>query len=360
MNNVELMYPNDLHNFKEALARRNKQGEKKYVCESCGLVGWLKEGAETILIKRGNKEAIENCSAAGEGHITQATMTNPNVGKTVRLLKDISLSNGVTIPNRSEHILVKCPESHKKENNMSDWIIFNKEYSLLYASERELIDTPIQKEEPEEVVVEIEGEKSENDLPTITDAAEIPEKVFNEIIEKSNKQVDEIIEVMEEEQEVKIDDELIGEMAEHQKQEHEEALGKVLEKKTGVVQSTIPDEFKDGKFNLEDNDKIDYGFRMAEAEHKIIQFNNEIKREKKRIKDLIDDQQKIVDDLGSAIINGFEFRDILCELYLDYDKGKRLWRDKANGNVVKIEDMKPADYQMDFMYSEEENKEEEK
>jgi len=76
-------------------------------------------------------------------------------------------------------------------------------------------------------------------------------------------------------------------------------------------------------------------------------------------KDWIDAQKKIVDDLGEAIRNGFEEKDILCEKFFDYDQGKVLWRSKQNGNVVKIEDMKPADYQLDFTYEKKEIEEKE-
>ena len=75
--------------------------------------------------------------------------------------------------------------------------------------------------------------------------------------------------------------------------------------------------------------------------------------QKKKYKDLIKDQEVIVSKLGEAIRNGFEFRDVACEMYLDYDQGKRLWRSKQNGNVIKIEEMEPSDYQMDFTNKEE-------
>ncbi|MEA2037968.1 MAG: hypothetical protein U9O94_10765 [Nanoarchaeota archaeon] len=342
MNNVELKFPNDLHNFKQASKRRNRQGEHKYVCESCGIIGWVRPDTDTILIKKGNKDAIENCSNAEEGKKTKATIENKNIGLKIVLKADIVLGD-FTAKKGTEHTVVECPDSHKKEYNLDTWIKVQDEFVRLFEGEYEFVV----KHDDDGVVIEEE--------PITTEEIEVEEEVseHEEVVENSDKQVDEHIEDVEEgSQEIGV---AKDKTSPDKVEDVEDKTYDNLKKKSGVVLSTVPDEFKDGKFNLENDDKIDYGFRMAEAEHKIFQFNQDLKREKKKFKDLIDEQQKVVDDLGSAIINGFEFRDILCELYLDYDKGKRLWRDKANGNVIKIEDMKPEDYQMDFQYKEEED-----
>lgn len=356
MNNVELKFPNDLHDFDQSITRRNKAGEQKYVCQKCGIVGWLKKDSDTILIKKGNQAAIEHCSEAGAGHKTQTTMTNPHIGKTIRVLKDVKLSGDVIIPKRSEHIAVECPDSHKKENNMAIWVVFNGEYVRFFDSEREILDKiPIKKEEEEEVLVEIEevGDESKPEP-----ASEIVDAEFEEIADKSDKQVDEHIEVMDKEtiEEVaKKTDDLKAEV-----QDVIIPISKEMEStltKTGVV-SVGEDEFKIGKYYLEDQDKIDYGSDMAAANHEIEKLTEELTGYKKKYKDLIDAQKKIVEKKGTAIINSFEEKDILCEKFFDYDKGKVLWRSKQNGNVVKIEDMKPSDYQMDFTFKKEETEEE--
>ena len=204
MNNVILQFPNDLHKFDKSISRKNKAGEQKYVCTECGIVGWLKDDADTILIKKGNKAAIENCSNAGAGNMTQSTMINPDVWKYVRLLKEIKYGDDDKVLEKgSELQIIECPVSHKKDHNMKTWIKYGSDSMFLYDSEREFIDAP--KEKEPEVIVEIDKEDLPEKIKEI--AKDLPDEVVaNALVEAIDERFSEPSPMKEQNVSVSIDD----------------------------------------------------------------------------------------------------------------------------------------------------------
>jgi len=371
MNNVKLPFPNDLHKFEKISKRKNKEQEHKYVCSVCGVEAYKTDDGVEYIVRKGNKKAIELCGGAGVGSMTEATMKNPNIGREIMISKDITIDEDTVIPQTSVFKVVECPESHKKTNNMSTWIeLPGGGLMLLLEDEYSFMEEP--EEEPEEVLVEIVGneedavygdtkatskevspdEEPEDWKKEVVEEVEIDNEA---IIEKSNQQADEHMAVID-----------AGE-AEFQKEEEEEEEPLViteplptetiekmakachnLKAKAGVVKANCAIEFKLGRYHLEDSDRLEYALKLSEAEHQISILKDELSGISKKYKDKIKDQQAILTAASEAIRNGFEDREIACELYYDYDQNRRLWRSKDNSNVVKIEEMKPSDYQLEL------------
>ena len=366
MNNILLAFPNNLHTFEKFSKRKNKEGEHRYVCKSCGIVGWLKDNSDTILIKKGSKAMIEKCDEGGK---TEANFVNENVGKEIKITKQIDFGDGIILNQGDKFPVVECPGTHQGEHKLDIWIeVPDKEgvlqNCLLEEDEYEFVAEEVERVpaespppieeapiEPEEVKVEIEGEKPQGNLPEIEETAEMTKEEFDGLANLPDKPqtADEI-------------DQTVQEIANKRAQK----LAKVVEPvkvdratkadgewKTGIVKTDMTDIRKD-RYMLTEEDKLKYGDTMANAELEVEELEEELKDFRKDINSQIDDKRKAILRCGEALRNGFEYKDISCDIHFNYDTGKKLFI--SNGNTVATEDMTPSDFQMDWGYEKKEEK----
>jgi len=288
---------------------------------------------------------------------------NENVGKEIKITKQIDFGDGIILNQGDKFPVVECPGTHQGEHKLDIWIEVPNadgvlENCLLEEGEYEFVGTAEMAEAP---VDEAPIEEKPIEEPTGEMVVEIEEEITKDDLTPSSKSLGDIIE----EDKPQTADEIektVQEIANKRAQK----LAKVVEPvkvdratkadgewKTGIVKTDMTDIRKD-RYMLTEEDKLKYGDTMANAELEVEELEEELKDFRKDINSQIDDKRKTILRCGEALRNGFEYKDISCDIHFNYDTGKKLFI--SNGNTVATEDMTPSDFQMDWGYEKKEEK----
>lgn len=118
------------------------------------------------------------------------------------------------------------------------------------------------------------------------------------------------------------------------------AINSSLFKKPGPEQLTV-------RYEFSEKEKVAMLKESAQCQVDKLKEEAERTRIMKEMKAKIDTLSRQINRLTQKAVNGFEHRQLLCTLELDFKKGKRTWRQVEKPHkVVLVEDLQPEDFQL--------------
>lgn len=102
------------------------------------------------------------------------------------------------------------------------------------------------------------------------------------------------------------------------------------------------------KYLFTDEEKIEKGIELTEQMSKKRGFEAVVRLNKSLIKKTESD----IAVLEAKVSNGFEFREYMCDVILDFETKKRLYRSLETGEIIKEAPLEANDYQLKMLEDE--------
>ncbi len=106
------------------------------------------------------------------------------------------------------------------------------------------------------------------------------------------------------------------------------------------------------KYIFTDVEKIEKGIELTEEMSNLQVLEAQLKYETKEYKSKIESVQSKIAVLKEKVSNGFEFRKYMCDVVLDFENRKRLYRRVDNGEIIKESPLEAEDYQLKMLEDE--------
>jgi len=102
------------------------------------------------------------------------------------------------------------------------------------------------------------------------------------------------------------------------------------------------------KFELTDHDRIKIGQIVAEATENLERIDDRLKEVKAQFKQEVEMETAKQKYASRCLTNGYEYRDVECEVVKDFDDFRIVWTDAKTGDEVKSREMTAREKQMDI------------